>query len=59
MLQPRVHSFSVGTVHTVRDFFFGLSVFSLEVPGDMDCSGNNVKIQLGGHKVHLSLTNSE
>ncbi len=45
VLQPRVHSFSVGTVHTVRDdFFCGLSVFSLEVPGDMDWRGKTRKL---------------
>lgn len=36
VLRPRSHGFSVGTVHTDReDFFFGLSFFSLAVPGDM------------------------
>lgn len=49
VLQRRVNSFSVGTVHTVRDdfFFFDLSVFSLTVPGDMDCRGNNQEAGLG------------
>lgn len=48
MLQPRVHSFSVGIVHTVRDdFFFGLSFFSLEVAGDIDWRWNSEEAGLG------------
>lgn len=55
MLQPLVHSFSVGTVHTVRDdFFFGLSLFSLEVAGDMDWRVNNEETGLVQHKAYVT-----
>lgn len=44
VLQSRVHGFSTGTVHTVRDdvfCFLALSVFSFVVPGDILCRGKD------------------
>lgn len=50
MLQPRDHSFSVGTDHTDRDdlfvAFFGVPLLSFEVPGDMDWRGNSWEVGL-------------